>query len=219
MADLQNEYQSARSLFIWLTLPTDYPICYAVDTELLLRDNISSTLYSNYDSVDVHLDVTIDNKAWYPDLGYVAKTNHNRLANILTSDGYKVVSLMHCSIFLGTCRCYSICVGWHKHNFASPACAYSLCARMPYMCGPSNSQRGDLVPGHACRLPGWPPHMCSQRKLGVCWLACQFPCTSHSWSNSRCECTIAIQPLVLCFLLLGSRISQPMPTFMHFKAE
>lgn len=37
------------------------------------------------------VDVSIDNQAWYPDLGYVAATDNNRLKNILNSEGYSVV--------------------------------------------------------------------------------------------------------------------------------
>ena len=49
-------------------------------------------MLADYNAVDVSLNITIDNQAWYPDLGNVAKTNHNRLANIMTSQGYTVVS-------------------------------------------------------------------------------------------------------------------------------
>ena len=49
-------------------------------------------MYADYNSVDVQVNVTIDNTAWYPDLGYVVKTNHNRLANSASSEGFRVVS-------------------------------------------------------------------------------------------------------------------------------
>lgn len=48
-------------------------------------------MLADYSSIDIHVNVTIDNKAWYPDLGYVARTNHNRLANKLQSEGFNVV--------------------------------------------------------------------------------------------------------------------------------
>ena len=64
----------------------------AVPSEELAGDEFSSQVLSDYNSVDVMLDVSIDNKAWYPDLGYVAATNLNRLKNILSSEGYNVVS-------------------------------------------------------------------------------------------------------------------------------
>ena len=67
-------------------------VCVAVNPLLLTGDAVSDSLFSNYNSVDVQVTVTIDNKAWYPDLGSVATTNHNRLANILNSEGYIVVS-------------------------------------------------------------------------------------------------------------------------------
>ncbi len=72
----------------------------AVEPGLLAGDAMSDGPLSDYSSVDVHLNVTIDNKAWYPDLGYVAATNHDRLANILTSEGFTVVSSMCHSILV-----------------------------------------------------------------------------------------------------------------------
>ena len=67
-------------------------MCVAVNPLLLTGDAVSDSLFSNYNSVDVQVTVSIDNKAWYPDLGSVATINHNRLANILNSEGYIVVS-------------------------------------------------------------------------------------------------------------------------------
>ena len=66
--------------------------CLAVKPELLAGDPSLDNLYANYNSVDVQVNVTIDNAAWYPDLGYVVKTNHNRLANSASSEGFRVVS-------------------------------------------------------------------------------------------------------------------------------
>ena len=68
------------------------PRIAAVSPEYLTGDPSLDDVYANYNSVDVHLNVTIDNLAWYPDLGYVVKTNHNRLANSASSDGFRVVS-------------------------------------------------------------------------------------------------------------------------------
>ena len=58
----------------------------------LASDSYSDNVLSDYNSVDVILDVSIDNHAWYPDLGYVAATDHSRLKNIMNAEGYKVVS-------------------------------------------------------------------------------------------------------------------------------
>lgn len=63
----------------------------AVDAQLLAGDDYSSSMLVDYNSVDIHLNVTINNKAWYPDLGYVARVNHNRLANKMQSEGFNVV--------------------------------------------------------------------------------------------------------------------------------
>lgn len=72
-------------------LQIDINHAFAVSPEQLAGNATSDRLYLNYNSVDVSLDVTINNKAWYPDLGSVASTNHNRLANILTGEGFTVV--------------------------------------------------------------------------------------------------------------------------------
>ncbi|KAL0053929.1 hypothetical protein WJX82_001314 [Trebouxia sp. C0006] len=71
-----------------------------VSPEQLAGNATSDRLYLNYNSVDVSLDVTINNKAWYPDLGSVASTNHNRLANILTGEGFTVVAWLASSYVL-----------------------------------------------------------------------------------------------------------------------
>ena len=57
----------------------------------LATDEFSEQVLADYSSVDVIVDVSMDNKAWFPDLGYVAATNHNRLRNIMNSQGYNVV--------------------------------------------------------------------------------------------------------------------------------
>ncbi len=72
-------------------LQIDINHAFAVSPEQLAGNATSDRLYLNYNSVDVSLNVTINNKAWYPDLGSVASTNHNRLANILTGEGFTVV--------------------------------------------------------------------------------------------------------------------------------
>lgn len=77
---------------------------HAVDPQLLVEDDYSRQMLAGYNSLWIHLNVTIDNQAWYPDLGYVARTNHNRLANKLQSEGFNVVS--HCKC----CACVSIMV-------------------------------------------------------------------------------------------------------------
>ena len=77
-------------------LQTDINCAFAVSPEQLANNATSDMLYLNYNSVDVHLNVTINNKAWYPDLGSVASTNHNRLANILTGEGFTVVRTIAC---------------------------------------------------------------------------------------------------------------------------
>lgn len=63
-----------------------------MDSQLLAGDDFSWQMLTGYDSIDIHLNVTIDNKAWYPDLGNVARTNHDRLANKMQSEGFNVVS-------------------------------------------------------------------------------------------------------------------------------
>ena len=72
-------------------LQIDINHAFAVSPEQLAGNATSDRLYLNYNSVDVSLDVTINNKAWYPDLGSVTSSNHNRLANILTGEGFTVV--------------------------------------------------------------------------------------------------------------------------------
>ena len=71
----------------------------------------------DYNSVDIHLKVTIDNKAWYPDLGYVARVNHNRLASKMQSEGFNVVCAPHFTSCSMACvhASHSICIKppWH----------------------------------------------------------------------------------------------------------
>lgn len=57
----------------------------------LASDDYSSQFLSDFNSVDAMLDVSIDNNAWFPEWGYVGATNHDRLRNILNSEGYSVV--------------------------------------------------------------------------------------------------------------------------------
>ena len=64
----------------------------AVSAAKLAGDDYSSQFLSEFNSVDALLDVSIDNKAWFPEWGYVGATNHDRLKNILKSEGYSVVS-------------------------------------------------------------------------------------------------------------------------------
>ena len=69
------------------------PLLSAVDKSLLAGDTFSNTALQNYSSVTVHFNISIDNTAWYPNLGSVVKTNHDRLSTIMRSMGYSVVSL------------------------------------------------------------------------------------------------------------------------------
>lgn len=56
-------------------------------------DDFSCQVLADFNSVDVLVDVSIDNKAWFPELGYVAATTHDRLKNVMNSEGYNVVSI------------------------------------------------------------------------------------------------------------------------------
>ena len=64
----------------------------AVSPPELQRDEFSARLLSDYNSLDVAVDVSIDNRAWFPDLGSVSETNHERLTNLMRCDGFDVVS-------------------------------------------------------------------------------------------------------------------------------
>ena len=68
------------------------PCVHAVDPGLLANDTYSQQMLSAYNSLNVRVNITIDNQAWYPDLGSVGRANHNRLANKLQSEGFNVVS-------------------------------------------------------------------------------------------------------------------------------
>ncbi len=78
---------------------TDNRNAFAVSPRELAGEATSDSLYLDYNSVDVYLNVTINNKAWYPDLGSVASTNHNRLANILTGEGFPVVRMFQPALY------------------------------------------------------------------------------------------------------------------------
>ena len=65
---------------------------HAVDPGLLANDTYSQQVLSAYNSLNVLVNVTIDNQAWYPDLGSVGRANHYRLASKLQSEGFNVVS-------------------------------------------------------------------------------------------------------------------------------
>lgn len=66
-------------------------------------------MLSKYNSLDVSLDVSIDNRAWFPDLGFEAQTNHERLVNLMHSGGFDVVSdfrtMASAKAALGTIAC------------------------------------------------------------------------------------------------------------------
>ncbi|DBA88396.1 TPA: hypothetical protein ACH3X2_004890 [Trebouxia sp. C0005] len=64
----------------------------AVSAEALTEDDFSCQVLADFDSVNVLIEVSIDNKAWFPELGYMAATTHDRLKNIMNSEGYNVVS-------------------------------------------------------------------------------------------------------------------------------
>ena len=66
----------------------------AVEPQELDQDEFSAAVLSDYNSLDVAVDVSkevIDNNAWFPDLGSVSETNHERLTNLMRSDGFDVV--------------------------------------------------------------------------------------------------------------------------------
>lgn len=56
----------------------------------MAQDSFSRTVLSDYNSLDVALDVSIDNRAWWPDLGSVSQNDHHRLTNLMQSDGFDV---------------------------------------------------------------------------------------------------------------------------------
>ncbi len=58
----------------------------------LTGDDFSSQVLVDFNSVDVLVDVSIDNTAWFPEMGYLAATTHDRLKNIMNSEGYNVVN-------------------------------------------------------------------------------------------------------------------------------
>ncbi len=64
----------------------------AVSAADLTGDDFSSQVLADFNSVDVLIDVSIDNTAWFPELGYLAATTHDRLKNIMNSEGYDVVN-------------------------------------------------------------------------------------------------------------------------------
>lgn len=73
----------------------------AVSPVELAQDSFSKAVLSDYNSLDVALDVSIDNRAWWPDLGSVSQNDHHRLTNLMQSDGFDVVSdtmLLNCPL-------------------------------------------------------------------------------------------------------------------------
>ena len=69
------------------------PAAAAVSPEELARDEPSARELQQYNSLDVAVDVSIDNRAWFPDLGSVSETNLDRLTNLMRSDGFDVVRI------------------------------------------------------------------------------------------------------------------------------
>ena len=77
----------------------------AVDPVLLEADAFSTKMLQAYNSINVHVNVSIDNKANQPDLGNVARTNHNRLTSRSVADGFNVVSLaLQAFLFWSACQ-------------------------------------------------------------------------------------------------------------------
>ena len=84
----------------WVAIPTVKSPPYhadplfgpAVAAADLTGDDFSSQVLADFNSVDVLIDVSIDNTAWFPELGYLAATTHDRLKNIMNSEGYDVVT-------------------------------------------------------------------------------------------------------------------------------
>ena len=64
----------------------------AVSAADLTGDDFSRQVLADFNSVDVLVDVSIDNTAWFPEMGYLAATTHDRLKNIMNSEGYNVVN-------------------------------------------------------------------------------------------------------------------------------
>ncbi len=81
----------------------------------LVGDDFSSQVLADFNSVDVLIDVSIDNTAWFPELGYLAATTHDRLKNIMKSEGYDVVTTssvcLLCGLFCAVlpALCYLSC--------------------------------------------------------------------------------------------------------------
>ena len=63
----------------------------AVSPEEPAQDESSARELQHYNSLDVAVDVSIDNRAWFPDLGSVSETNLDRLTSLMRSDGFDVV--------------------------------------------------------------------------------------------------------------------------------
>lgn len=67
-------------------------VCHpAVDEAILAGDSFSNTVLQDYSSVTAHVNVSIDNSAWYPDLGSAANATHDWLVDELHSKGFSVV--------------------------------------------------------------------------------------------------------------------------------
>lgn len=69
------------------------PWCgHAVDDALLAGDAFSRTVLQDYSSVmTVHLNVSIDNTAWFPNPGEAAIADHDQLIDDTRSQGFSVV--------------------------------------------------------------------------------------------------------------------------------
>ena len=116
----------------------------AVDPVLLETDAFSTQMLQAYNSINVHVHVSIDNKANQPDLGNVARTNHNRLTSRSVADGFNVVSLalqaflLHCILVaLQVCHFLLHCIAVLLHCIAfllHCKCACSYCIALHSCC-------------------------------------------------------------------------------------
>ena len=78
------------------------PAAAAVSPEESAQDEASARELQQYNSLDVAVDVSIDNRAWFPDLGSVSETNLDRLTSLMRSDGFDVVRAVPLCIHLST---------------------------------------------------------------------------------------------------------------------
>ena len=145
-------------------------LCWsAVSAVDLAGDDFSRQVLSAYNSLNVQVDFSIDNRAWYPDLGNVAATNYNRMKNILSSAGHQVV----CSKLAAITGVHltAPCCAWLVHYFnklADMHCKmFGICS-----CLVSWPMRVGCL---AARTEVWTDWLCDC--VQVAWLCWQYTLT------------------------------------------